>query len=73
MRVAVLVAAFAMAGCAGTVFDTSGPELRRSLAALAQEKAALVRQYRECLKLAETNRGADCSGYAVALEAVGED
>jgi hypothetical protein len=40
---------------------------------LANERAALIRQYRECLKSAETNSEVDCSGYRTAVEVLESD
>ncbi len=62
--------------CAALLF-TSGcitpvDELRQSQAALADEQAALIRQYRKCLALAANNLTnnlrVDCSGYRTAVE-----
>ncbi len=58
--------------CAVLLF-TSGcitpvDELRQSQAALADERAALSSQYRQCLELAANNLKVDCSGYRTALE-----
>jgi len=47
---------------------TPSARLTVSRAELAQEKAALIRQYRECLQRAETDRNVDCSGYRTAVE-----
>ena len=43
-------------------------ELRQSQAALADEQAALIRQYRKCLALAANHLRVDCSGYRTAVE-----
>ena len=47
---------------------TPADELRQSQAALADERAALIRQYRQCLELAANNLKVDCSGYRTAVE-----
>ncbi len=60
--------------CAGLLFTsgctTPADELRQSQAALADEREALIRQYRQCLELAANNLKVDCSGYRTALEAL---
>ncbi len=58
--------------CAALLF-TSGcitpvDELRQSQAALADEQAALIRQYRKCLALTANHPRVDCSGYRTAVE-----
>ncbi len=49
---------------------TPADELRQSQAALADERAALSSQYRQCLELAANNLKVDCSGYRTAAEAL---
>ncbi len=60
--------------CAAILFTsgctTPADELRQSQAALADERAALSSQYRQCLELAANNLKVDCSGYRTALEAL---
>jgi hypothetical protein len=60
-------------GCFAWGVERSAVEVIRSQAALANEKAALIRQYRECLKSAETNSEVDCSGYRTAVEVLESD
>ena len=58
--------------CAALVFagGCSNPhwEYTRSLTRLTDEKAALIRQYRECLKRSETDASVDCFAYRTAVE-----
>ncbi len=42
--------------------------LQWAQAALADEQAALIRQYRECLARAESDSDVDCFGYLTAVE-----
>jgi hypothetical protein len=42
--------------------------LRTARAEKTREETALIRQYRECLQRAETDRNVDCSGYHTAVE-----
>jgi hypothetical protein len=61
-------AVLACCGCFAWGVERSAVEVIRSQAALANERGALIRQYRECLKTAETDSKVDCSGYRIAFE-----
>ncbi len=68
--VATLLAIGLLSGCGGTPRDMtrSNIKLQSSQAQLTDERAALVRQYRECLKRAETDPAVDCSSNGTAVE-----
>ena len=70
---AAVSAVLACCGCFAWGVERSAVEVIRSQAALANERAALIRQYRECLKIAETNSEVDCSGYRTAVEVLESD
>jgi hypothetical protein len=67
---ALVSAGLAGSGCFAWGVERAAVDVIQSQTAVANERAALIRQYRECLKSAEADPKVDCSGYETALRAV---
>jgi hypothetical protein len=66
----LVLAGVAGSGCFAWGVERAAVDVIHSQTAVANERAALIRQYRECLKSAETDPKVDCSGYETAFKAV---
>ena len=66
--VVVPLIAFTTSGCLLVNQARSVTRLTRANAEIAEQRAEILRMYKDCLKRMETDRSIDCSEYRVAVE-----